>query len=308
MNKIYNFYVLSASSDEQNIRYVGVTTRSIIERFYGHKYCAKHKNKRGLPVHKWMFSHYSKGETIIVKQIDKCDSNEWEDREKYWIKYYKDKGFNLLNVSEGGNGVVTKEMRSESSINRSIQGHKKAIIALNMDGTFYKEFDSAIEATKELNIKSKSSINNVLKGRSKSSAGYMWVYKENYNSNNIYKYNKVEKGIKIYQFDINGSFIQEYPSIRNINSIEGFSSNGLRSALKEKRLYHNCYWSKTKTIDIDEFEPYYKYVELSNNNDIVELYHDQIEISNKFNINTSTVCTKIKEQKIFPGGNIIRKL
>ena len=68
----------------------------------------------------------------------------------------------------------------------SIKQSKKAIIALNMDGTFYKEFDSAIEATKELNIKSKSSINNVLKGRSKSSAGYMWIYKEDYNSNNIY--------------------------------------------------------------------------------------------------------------------------
>lgn len=29
MEKIYNFYVLSASSDVNNIRYVGVTTRSV---------------------------------------------------------------------------------------------------------------------------------------------------------------------------------------------------------------------------------------------------------------------------------------
>lgn len=57
-NKIYNFYTLSASSDKNNIRYVGVTVKSVQERFYGHKYCALHSEKRGLPVHKWMWTHY----------------------------------------------------------------------------------------------------------------------------------------------------------------------------------------------------------------------------------------------------------
>ena len=111
MEKIYNFYVLSASSDQENIRYVGVTTRTVEQRFYGHKYCAMHDDKRGLPVHKWMYSHYNRGETIIVKQIDSCSESEWQDREKYWISHYRDLGFQLLNISEGGNGVVTKEMR-----------------------------------------------------------------------------------------------------------------------------------------------------------------------------------------------------
>lgn len=30
MEKIYNFYTLSVSSDAENIRYVGVTTKSVI--------------------------------------------------------------------------------------------------------------------------------------------------------------------------------------------------------------------------------------------------------------------------------------
>lgn len=29
MEKIYNFYVLSASSDAENVRYVGVTSRTV---------------------------------------------------------------------------------------------------------------------------------------------------------------------------------------------------------------------------------------------------------------------------------------
>ena len=109
---------------------------------YHHKYCAKHSNKRNLPVHKWMFSHYEKGDDIIITKIDECDINCWEDKEKYWIKYYKDLGFDLMNVSEGGCGVITKEMREQTSIDRSSEKHKKSIIALHKDGTFYKEFDS----------------------------------------------------------------------------------------------------------------------------------------------------------------------
>ena len=94
-----------------------------------------------------MYSHYEKGETIVVKQIDTCNENEWEEREKYWIKYYKDNGFDLLNISEGGKGVVTEEMRSKSSIERSIGAHCKAVVALNKDGSFYKEFESIKEAS-----------------------------------------------------------------------------------------------------------------------------------------------------------------
>lgn len=58
MEKIFNFYTLSASSDVQNIRYVGVTVKTVNKRFYHHKYCATNPSKRGLPVHKWMYAHY----------------------------------------------------------------------------------------------------------------------------------------------------------------------------------------------------------------------------------------------------------
>lgn len=43
MEKIFNFYVLVSSKNEDEIRYVGTTTRTIKQRFYGHKYCCNHK-------------------------------------------------------------------------------------------------------------------------------------------------------------------------------------------------------------------------------------------------------------------------
>ena len=85
-----------------------------------------------------------------------------------------------------------------SSIERSIKGHEKPIVALYKDGTFYKEFESIVKATKELGIKSRSAIGNVLSGRSKSSGGFLWVYKEDYNPKNQYKYEQKKTGTTIY--------------------------------------------------------------------------------------------------------------
>lgn len=125
MNKNFRFYVLSSTDEPDLVRYVGVTQKeSVQQRFYGHKYCAIHPEKRGLPVHKWMWSKYEKGLDIIVKEIDSCSEEDWEDKEKYWISYYNSGG-TLLNISEGGKGVIPKEARTKSSLQRSAEGHYK---------------------------------------------------------------------------------------------------------------------------------------------------------------------------------------
>ncbi len=92
-----------------------------------------HPEKRGLPVHKWMWSKYEKGLDIVVKEIDSCDEKDWEEKEKYWISRYKEGG-NLLNISDGGKGVIPKDSRTLSSIERSAKAHEKAITLLNKNG------------------------------------------------------------------------------------------------------------------------------------------------------------------------------
>lgn len=78
-------------------------------------------------------------------------------------------------------------MRSKDSMTRSAEGHQKPIIALNLDGSFYKEFASIKCAAKEMRVV-RTSIGNVLSGRSKSAGGYMWVYKQDYNPTKKYEY------------------------------------------------------------------------------------------------------------------------
>lgn len=257
--KIYQFYALVSEDNKDDIRYVGVTSRTIEERFRQHKYCATHPEKRGLPVHKWMYSVYKKGGKISPIKIDECVESQWEEREKFLIKKYKDLGFRLLNLEEGGKGSITAEKRSISSIERSAIAHRKPIIAYNLDGTFHKRYNSITEATKELNLNSHNNIVNVLKGRSKSASGFIWKY-EDEQTENIETY-KVDRHSKnIYRFDINGTLIKEYEAIVDILSdFDKISYNGINNAIKTKKFFHDSFWSYENKINIEEYQSPFKY-------------------------------------------------
>lgn len=268
-----------------------------------------HSDKRGLPVHKWMYKHISEGETILCKLIDTCPECEWEDKEIYWIKYYKDLGYELMNLDKGGRGVNLKEKRSKDSIQRSIDAHKIPIIALDKKtGAFVKKYNSITEATQELGLKSKSAIGNVLSGRSKSSAGYLWVYADEYDETKDYCYSPKSRAMKVYEFDLDGTFIKEWPRKNIFDEIEGYSINGLQFALANKTIYHGHYFSTEQSINIDEYEYYYKYYELDNNDNVIEEYRTLEEISKKFGYSTNSVaCININQNKFFPNGNKIYK-
>lgn len=199
-------------------------------------------------------------------------------------------------------------MRDTDSITRSIEAHEKAIVALHKDGTFYKEFKSAAIAIKELNIKSKTAISNALNGRSKSCAGFLWVYKENYDTTNEYSYKPDNNRKPVYQFDLKGNLIKEYPFIRYFKNLEGWSTNGIRNAISNKLVYHDCYWSLEPTININEYESYYKYQEVTSSGIIVRKYRTLKDITNYHNLQQSAISSKIRKNIAFPNGNFISKL
>lgn len=181
--------------------------------------------------------------------------------------------------------------RSTSSIQRSIDGHKKRIIALYKNGEVYKEFDSVAEAAKELHG-SRTAIVNVLKGRSKSSVGFLWVYASEYNKNTFYSYNPSSRRIPIYRFDLSGYLIKSYKSYRDFEAIENISNdNSVRSAIKNKTIYLNSYWSLSQSINIDDYEYYYKFKVTFNNKSL--LFPTQRSIAKKYNLLESKVSQAI---------------
>lgn len=165
-----------------------------------------------------------------------------------------------MNLDKGGHGVITKEKRNKSSIQRSIEGHEIPIVALNMDGSFYKEFESAVKATQELGKKYHTNICNALTGWSKSAFGYIWVYKKDYDPTKQYKYTRTKLGQYLYEFDHNGTLLKRWENKTKLDKVPGYSLNGVNFAINNKTLYHDHYWSHSENINIEEFEKYYKYL------------------------------------------------
>jgi hypothetical protein len=102
-NKIFIYGL--CSNDDNFIRYVGKSYRPNIRK-------NEHLSsvKRGVNTHKnnWIKKVIKSGGTITVQILEECSENDWPDKEKYWIKRFK----NLTNVSEGGEGHSGKRFKT----------------------------------------------------------------------------------------------------------------------------------------------------------------------------------------------------
>lgn len=308
----YLIYTLSSENDLKNIRYVGATSKTLNQRMYHHKYCAK--SRRVQPVHKWMWSKMQENIEIVIQSIEICDENTWQEAEKKWVTYYKDQGYNLLNISEGGCGIITKEQRDIDGRQRSIDAHKKQVCCIDpTTKKVIKVYNSIKEATKDIGLKSKSAIGNALKFRSPMCGGYYWAYKKDIDSGefklkekNMYSYVKTPI---VYQFDLNGNLLNKYIGVcdaaKNGCKLKSNNATCLNKAINEKIIYRNYYWSFSQKININEYKNLHKYVEYDKNNNIVCEYKSQKEIADKYKMSASAVCVRIKNNIDF-NGNVIK--
>jgi hypothetical protein len=124
MKQVY-IYILKDQND--NIRYVGKTT-NIKRRLHSHIAEAK-LNKSKRYVLNWIRQLLVNNNKPILQVIEKCNENNWQEREIYWINYYKKIVPNLCNLCNGGTGGLTKENLTEDQLRK-----KKTI----MSNTFSK--------------------------------------------------------------------------------------------------------------------------------------------------------------------------
>lgn len=198
-------YTLESSAEPNNIRYVGKTIQDLNSRLQEHIYQAKRylKNKNHYNHnYNWINKELSLGNSIIIKEIDRCDSSKnenWELTEEYWIEQFRIWGFKLNNIQEGGRnnysiGVPREEM-TKQKISKALVGRKlsekhkenvrKAIIKLQgkpIDqytfwGKYLKTWDYITQAADFYHLE-KANIQAVCCGRKKRSGNFIWRYKE----------------------------------------------------------------------------------------------------------------------------------
>ena len=91
-----------------DVRYIGKTIHKLSERLNGHIKEAT-KNKNNSYKNNWINSLLKAGIQPIISLIDEVEENNWQLIEEYWISQFKTWGFKLTNLTDGGDGIKSKE-------------------------------------------------------------------------------------------------------------------------------------------------------------------------------------------------------
>jgi len=127
-------YTLASSETPEEIRYIGKTT-NIKTRLRRHtsKYYLEHETTYK---NNWIKSELLKGNTILIKEIDCVEEENWQISEKFYINKYKELGFKLTNSTIGGEGIILTEdiikKRNDTRISNNIERINKEIIFFNI--------------------------------------------------------------------------------------------------------------------------------------------------------------------------------
>lgn len=175
MNKNYLAYVL-VDPNTNFPRYVGITTKSLSQRFAGHM--RDIYNRPNLNPHKtnWFKKLLQGGQIPRIELIKECNSlEELKQFEIDYIKKYKDV-YKLINMTPGGDWVGEHAHTRETILKRR---HTKAVIQYNILGEKIAEYEIMEDVMRELNLKEKacSHITQCCKGTRKYAYGYIWRYK-----------------------------------------------------------------------------------------------------------------------------------
>lgn len=241
-------YTLIDPRDNQ-IRYVGKTTQTLERRFNCHLYDNSKCKKTS-----WVKSLKLQGLQPIIKQIDSVEDN-WEFWENYWICNLKILGFDLLNHTDGGDGMTgyipSKETRekwsnafkgrklSEEWKNKISEAQGKKVEVFDLEGTYRYSFPSLSRAALYLKI-SRSHITECCKGELKSCNNMIFRYK----GDSVDKYDTIWKSrTPILQLDKNGSLIKEWDSITEAAINNNIKQQAISRCLRGiRKTCKQCKW------------------------------------------------------------------
>ena len=160
-------------------RYVGKTVGKLKRRLDNHVY----ESKRNPNTYKnrWINKVLSEGLYPEIHLIEECNEDNWQEREKYWIKYYD----NLTNATEGGETF-------------SVVNNRK-VCQYSLDGVFIREYESVFEAM-DLNGFKKGTIDSALIRNPDRCycKDFLWLYSTNKFKRYIHPFvNYKEKPVRI---------------------------------------------------------------------------------------------------------------
>jgi len=271
MKKLPDKIIIYTLSDPitLDIRYVGITSKTLEYRYKRHFYDKKNYKKR-----KWFKQLDDISLRPIIEELDVVDFDGWEFWEKWYISLFKSFGFDLVNLTEGGEGMFgyihTEETKQKIREKRKLQiftektldklsevnmGNLKAfnkkhskevnilksknqrgkfggtILKISVDGNIEK-FDSISDAGDSIGLKQNNIWYACRERKDKLYKGFYWKY-ENENEIQSKNSDKISYDI-LYRM-----YIKEKISGQKIADIYGCSGNKIYSLLKKYNLMVN---------------------------------------------------------------------
>lgn len=189
------------------IRYVGKTNKELNIRYNAHISAYKLSKEKSYK-NSWIISLKNKGLRPIIEILDEVKDSEWMFWEQYWISQMFTWGYNLTNMTKGGEGCLggtgclgykhTKEAKQNISLKNSSPKSQvwmdkvstamkktvaKPILQFDKENNFIKEWISFYDAADNINLEGsrKSTIKNIhacCNNKRKSAYNFIWKYKE----------------------------------------------------------------------------------------------------------------------------------
>lgn len=181
-------------------KYIG-KTNNLSKRIAYHLLYDKKKSKK----FDWIKSLRSRGLKPILEVIEITNENNWEFWEQHYISLYKSWGFELKNMTFGGDGNKLK--RLPENWKRKIRESCKEL----GKGRKFSE-----EHRKNMSL-------------SKTGKKTKKIYSEEERLKRV-EWNKIHKSKPVLQYDLEGNFIREYTSIKEAE--ESINKTGLTHYFK----------------------------------------------------------------------------
>jgi len=213
------------------IRYIGKTVSKLEYRLASHISEAKkgdnksHKNS-------WIMSLLKQDLKPVIELLDKTTDDDWEWLEKYWINQFKHWNFNLINMTEGGDGNQN-QFFSKQSIEKRRQSLKRRIDSGEIDYSKWSDKISKSHQGKVLSEATREKLRNINLGKK-------------YSIETIIK--KSNGGVE--QYDLNLKLINTFLTLTEASKQTGYFRGNISSACTGRlKTYKGFIW-KYKNKDI----------------------------------------------------------
>lgn len=187
--------------------YIGQSI-DIENRWIRHKWSAFHEECcREYPLYR-AFRKYGI-ENFTFEIVELCDREELQAKEQYYIKLYNT-FIDGYNQTSGGEGCY---------------GQEKSVYQYDLNGKLIAIYPSAAEAARQVNIQ----VQNIYKAcwkETKTAAGFQWRN----DPNDKPRKTTIGQGKRVYQYDLNGNYIADYPSLIKASQETGIDYSCLKRA------------------------------------------------------------------------------